>query len=237
MVEKIIYTLWRDADVERERFNDIVASQLAPALVAAGALALRFNIQDEHVAAGELRRQVATRPQMEAVIQLWVHSANDRFRIPLDGLVRAAVPHMAAYRILESTCIVNERHPPIPGKRTDGWSQIVFLSRPPRLTRAAWLDYWQGSHTDIGIDTQSNFEYVQNVITMPLTYAAPPYAAMVEECFPEGAMTDRRLFFDAVGDEAKFERNQRIMYDSCARFIDPGTVDCIATSQYVVKTL
>ena len=35
----------------------------------------------------------------------------------------------------------------------------------------------------------------------------PPYAAIVEECFPESALTDPFAFFDAVGDPAKFKAN------------------------------
>ena len=61
---------------------------------------------------------------------------------------------------------------------------------------------------------------------------APPYAAIVEECFPESALSDPFVFFDAVGDPDKFNANLATMMDSCDRFIDRGTIDVIPTSQY-----
>ncbi len=84
----------------------------------------------------------------------------------------------------------------------------------------------------VAIDTQSNFEYVQNLIVRPLTDDAPDYAAFVEECFPLEALTDPHAFFDAVGDQAKFEANLATMMDSCNRFIQFGRIDIMPTSQY-----
>ena len=66
----------------------------------------------------------------------------------------------------------------------------------------------------------------------PLTPEAPAYDAFVEECFPAAALTDPHAFFDAVGDEAKFQANLATMMDSCGRFIDFARIDVIPTSQY-----
>ena len=71
-------------------------------------------------------------------------------------------------------------------------------------------------------------------VTRPLTADAPAIDAIVEECFPSGAMTDFKVFFDAPGDEPKFKRNLQRMVQSVARFIEPGQIDVIPTSQYRV---
>ena len=85
-------------------------------------------------------------------------------RPPLDEIVAKGVDRMAAYLVTESRPIPNTLHRPKPGQRTGGFSQVVFLKRPPRLTYEAWLDNWLRLHTNVGIETQRNFEYVQNVI-------------------------------------------------------------------------
>jgi hypothetical protein len=45
-------------------------------------------------------------------------------------------------------------------------------------------------------------------------------------------MTDPQAFFDAVGDDAKFQRNLATMMDSCSRFLDFDKIDVLPTSQY-----
>ena len=86
--------------------------------------------------------------------------------------------------------------------------------------------------TPVAIETQSTFEYRQNVVVRALTPGARPYDAIVEECFPPQAMDNPQAFFDAVGDEQKFQRNLDRMMASVGRFLDLGTIDVLATSQY-----
>ena len=83
----------------------------------------------------------------------------------------------------------------------------------------------------MAIETQDTFEYVQNTIVRALTKDASAIDAIVEECFPAEAMTDPYAFFDAVGDEAAFQRNLARMMDSVNRFLDLP-IDCIPSSQY-----
>lgn len=103
-----------------------------------------------------------------------------------------------------------------------------------RRAWTAWRDIWERQQTQVAVDTQANFEYVQNLVVRPLTYGAPAFAAMVEECFPAAALHDEAVYFDAVGDPARLAEHQRLMMESCARFIDFDRIDCIPTSQYDV---
>ena len=99
----------------------------------------------------------------------------------------------------------------------------------------SWDDavaHWHSHHTRVAIDTQANFEYVQNIIVRALTPNAPDYDAFVEECFSPEAMTVSAAFFDAVGDDEKFARNTKDMAESCAGFIDFSRIDIIPTSQF-----
>ena len=233
-MEKIIYALWKDPAEDDARFNERLLGGLAERL---GELAhaVRVNVQDDSVSAGSSPRMTSTRPQMDAVIQLWLPSANDPERAATDAVIADAAPRHAAWLVSESTIIANTQHPPATGARTEGFSQIVFLGLPPRLSWDAWRDVWQRQHSAVAVDTQSNFEYVQNLIIRPLSYGAPAYAAMVEECFPAAALTDEAVYFDAAGDPARLAENQRQMMESCARFIDFDRIDCIPTSQFDMR--
>jgi hypothetical protein len=234
-MEKVLYVLWRDPRINEDAFARRLRGELADRLLAAGARGLQVNVADAAVQPAAALRQVATRPQMDAVLSLWVDSAIARFRRPFDELVEPAAARMAAYLVTESVPIRNTRHPAVPGERTAGFAQLAFLKRPPRLTHAAWLDTWHNHHTPVAIDTQDNFEYVQNVVVRALTHGAPALDAVVEECFPAAAMTSPHAFFDAVGDDARLQRHVQAMMDSCHRFIDFDAIDVVPTSQYVIR--
>ena len=171
-------------------------------------------------------------PQQEAVVQYWLPSANAIFRADADRAIAAHCGRFAAWLVAESTIIANHEHPPVSGQRTWGWSQASFINFRNDLDRMEAMNVWHSHHTRVAIDTQSNFEYVQNLVVRPLTDGAPEYDAFVEECFPVGALNDPHAFFDAVGDPAKFEANLNRMMDSCGRFIQFGRIDIIPTSQY-----
>jgi hypothetical protein len=234
-MEKVLYVLWRDPRIDEDAFAQRLRGELAGRLLAAGARGLQVNVADAAVQPAAALRQVATRPQMAAVLSLWVDSAIARFRRPFDELVEPAAARMAAYLVTESVPIRNTRHPAVPGERTAGFAQLAFLKRPPRLTHVAWLDTWHNHHTPVAIDTQDNFEYVQNVVVRALTHGAPALDAVVEECFPAAAMTSPHAFFDAVGDDARLQRHLQAMMDSCHRFIDFDAIDVVPTSQYLIR--
>lgn len=234
-MEKVIYTLWRDPRVSAEAFAATVRGELAQQLLALGARGVQANVCDEAVLPAASLRQAQTQPAIAGAVSVWLDSANAAFRKPFDEAVAAVVSHMAAYLVSESEPIKNTRYPAREGERTAGFSQLAFLSVPPRLTPGAWLDIWHGHHTQVAIDTQDNFQYVQNFVVRPLTYGAPRYSAIVEECFPQAAMTDTRAFFNAIGDTDKFKRNLDAMMDSCSRFIDFDKIDVVPTSQYLVR--
>lgn len=224
-MEKVIAALW---GVD----NAKLLAALPGALKAAGASGIRLNIRDQAVAPGAALVQKWQEPQQDAVVQFWLPSANALFRAAADKAIAAHSARFAAWLVAESTIISNSAHPPQPGTRTWGWSQASFINFRDDLSRMEAIAVWHSHHTRVAIDTQSNFEYVQNLVVMPLTQGAPDYDAFVEECFPVEALTDPHAFFDAVGDQKKFEANLNAMMDSCGRFIQFGRIDIIPTSQY-----
>ena len=174
---------------------------------------------------------------MDAFVSVWLDTANADRRRPFDDAVGEFAGRYAAYLVTESRPIVNTRFPSKPGERTAGFAQVALFQRPPRLSQQAWLEVWLGSHTQIAIDTQDTFLYVQNVVSRVLTFDAPPYGAIVEEGFPPAAFGKLRAFYDAVGDEDRFARHQAAMAKSCQRFIDFDKLDVVQTSQYLIKAI
>ena len=231
-MEKLVCLLWAAARAERERFNAGLLERLPAALADAGASRIRLNLEDAQVSAGAPLRQSRGPRQHDAVVQFWLPSASSLLRGAIDRVLNAECDHWHGWVVAELTIIANAAYPARQGERTPGWAQMAFLTLPERLGHAQWREIWQDHHTLVAIETQANFEYVQNLVVRALTPDAPPYVAIVEECFPETALTDPLAFFDAVGDQARFRANLDRMMESCDRFIDRGTIDVIPTGQY-----
>lgn len=235
-MEKLVYLVWKERTESRDAFCGRLLDELAPALLKEKAVAhLQLNVADAAIEAGEATMlQSNTLPPPRGMVSVWVDSAATQLEAVTKPVAKA-VARTAAYLVTESVPIVNTTHTAELGKRTPGFSQIAVLRRPPRLTKEDWLAVWQGSHIPLAIDTQDTFLYVHNVVARTLTYAAPHYDAIVEECFPEDALTNPEAFYDARGDAKKLEKHMKLMMDSCVRFIDFDKIDVILTSQYCFK--
>ncbi len=178
-------------------------------------------------------RQINSLPAVDAVVSLWVDSA--LYRRPYEEVLRSSGARLAGYLVTESEAIVNTKHPVRDGERVPGMMQIVLLTRPPRLRYEHWRNLWLDGHTPVGVETQSNFGYRQNIVVRRLTFGAPPCDGIVEENFPVAAMTSPHAFYEAVGDEAKYQARLQRMMESCYRFIDFDKIDVIIASEYVMK--
>lgn len=235
-MEKIICALWAEQGQPLAAFNSRLREHLPGALASAGARQIRLNLRDDDVAPAVGLIQQWQQPQQDAVLQFWVASAHSRFTASINAALGAHAARFHSWLVAESTIIPNTAFPAAEGARTPGWSQASFISFRKDLPPGGALQVWHDHHTQVAIETQDNFEYVQNLIVRPLTHGAPPYDAFVEECFPAAAMSDPHAFFDAVGDPAKFQANLATMMDSCQRFIDFSCIDIIPTSQYDITS-
>jgi EthD domain-containing protein len=231
-VEKLLYAFWR-GEVPAAAFRERFVRELKPRILALGGERLQFNIADLDVSGALVNFTLhSTRPPPDGIVSFWLSSAWRRE--PVERLLAASCARIAGYEVAESTILPNVRHPPREDERTFGFSQVTFLQVPPRLRWADWRRVWFEEHTPVGIATQANFRYVQNIVVMALTAAAPPFSAIVEECFPPEALRDSQAFYGAAGDQAKHQRHQQLMMASCEKFIDFDRIDVIATSEYLL---
>lgn len=226
-----MYLLWKNPDEVRDDFANRLREETVPALLELELPQLQLNTVDETIRPAEVMLQVHTKPRPYGVVSVWLNAAHQDKGAVEEVLEKTAL-RIAGYLVTESVPIVNSKHPVESGERMPGFSQVVLLGRPPRLAQQDWLAVWQGSHTQIAIDTQATFLYVQNVIVRPVTYAAPHYDAIVEEGFPEAAMTSWEAFYDASDDADRFQSNQKKMIESCVRFIDFDKIDAFSSSRY-----
>ncbi len=234
-----MYVVWRPAGCAVAAFRAQLLDEVGPALTTAGARGVQVNVVDEAVAAGVGEvpaglRRVATRPQMESVVSVWVDSSVGSQRASVERALVASDLDHAGYLVSESEPLRNTEHPPTPGERTVGFAQLALLRRPPAMTHDAWLERWHDHQTQVAIDTQSTFEYRQNQVVERLHVDAPPVDAIVEEGFPIEALTDRYAFYAARDDE-QLQANISAMGASTRTFVDHAAgLDVLPTSQYVL---
>lgn len=230
-MEKLIYLLWKNASQTDSAWRARMRGELGQALLADGAKSLQFNLVDEDVAAGAGLRIVTQTPP-DGLVMFWMRSANDR--AACERHLRAAHARIAGYLATEST-IQDGAGCREEGSRSQGFSLLGFLQQPPRLSRAEWFHWWLDHHTRVAVETQASFRYVQNVVARELTENAPPLDALVEEGFPVAALASPHAFYDAVGDEAKYQLHLQRMMDSCHRFIDFDRINSLPSSEYLIR--
>jgi hypothetical protein len=231
-MEKVLYVLNAREGTPGDRMREQLLDDVAPRLLAAGAHRVQINVMDSGVdgAAGS-RLRSGTGPCPDAMVSVWVDSANRPLRASYDEALREVDAGVIAYLVTESAPLAGD---PVDGRRP-GYTQVSFLQRPERLDEPSWMAHWHDHHTEVALDTQATSRYIQNLVVRPLTPGAPPCTAVVEECFPAEAMTDQSVFFDAAGDDARRKANADALMSSVMAFLDFDLIDVVPTSEYTVS--
>jgi hypothetical protein len=236
-MEKLLYTLWKADSESGDTFRERLLSDLSPRLqLTPGLRSLRLCVVDSDVEPASRRRMVSGGAAPDALLSLWVDSAGEA--ASWEPLIDECVEKRHGYQVVESEPLINQAsHPSSPGERVHGMCHVVLFRKPAGMSRADWLDVWQGSHTRVAIDTQSTFGYRQNVVVRTLDASTPWVDAIVEENFPPEAMTSDHAFYDTDGDDRLLQSRMQAMMDSCVRFIDFESIDVIPMSEYLLKPL
>jgi len=228
-MEKLVYLLWkRAADPNNDVFRDRLLGALPQALAGHGASQVKLSISDGDVAAGRSLHLGAHRP--DALLTFWLECIQDR--APAEALVAAACGRIAGYLVVESQALRLATDPRAAGRRTPGFSLVGCIEPRDGLSHDRFIELWETIHRDVAIDTQSTFSYVRNEVVRPVTPGAPPWQGIIEEGFPNEALSNPQAFYDAVGDEAKYRTNLRRMMESCGAFLSLEKVDSHPMSEY-----
>ncbi|MGV9799325.1 EthD domain-containing protein [Mycobacterium sp. NPDC003449] len=229
-MEKVIVVM-RAAEAD-ETWCDRLLSQVADRLLDTGVPGVTVNVRDDAVR-GSLMTLTTLDPPVVAVVSLWTEQYyGDRTGAAIE-LLSAECDSAAAYLVTESVPLAAPAT--APGQRTDGLANIALLRRPADLDEATWLRRWHIGHTPVAIETQATFGYTQNAVVRPITAEAPVLAAIVEELFPQRAVSDLHAFFGAA-DDADLADRMRRMLASTETFGASTDVDTVPTSRYVLRS-
>lgn len=229
-MEKIVIQIWKNHEIDDNDFKNFLVNEI-PFNLRSDLTSYQVNLPDKDVSKAAGLVQSSYPPSPNAIVFLKVKSL-----FHVEQKLKVFESHsekLFSYIVSESKIIEVDESKNL-NKRTEGFSQIVFLEKPDNVDRFDWFDHWTHHHTKIAIETQSNFIYVQNSVVRKLQKQAPNFIAIVEECFPSQAMSDQEEFYAARGDATLMKKNLEIMMDSCNAFIDFSKIEVIPTSRYLV---
>ena len=230
-MEKLACVLWKPAGVSDAVFGKSLRSAVTE-LARHGALGIRVNVVDEHVAAGTGVRVGRMDPPKAAFVTFWLHEADD-VRGALLAALAAHAARLAAYLVVESVPLRNTVHIAPVGERTPGFNLVTGIEPKDGLAYDEFIHLWHTEHRKVALETQSTFAYVRNEIVRAMTPDAPPWAAVVEESFPIEALTDPGVWYAATGSPARLDDHRRRMIQSCMAFLAIDRVESHPMSEYV----
>ncbi|WP_372864691.1 EthD domain-containing protein [Spongiibacter sp.] len=228
-MRKMQILLWADS-ASPEFFGSVLAELPQALLALRGLSRLQFNLADGDVDKAADKQIASGEPLFDVMCSFYVDGDADLDRAI--NLLAAYASKLAVYQVEAEEPLSNTRYPAAAGQRTPGFSQVALLRCPSFLSYEQWLGYWKNTHTQIAIDIQSTFRYVQNRVVSGLSQGGVAYQAIVEECFPEAAMTSAEAFYNAEGRPELCQQRMQQMMESCAKFIDFSEIDVLPTSEY-----
>ena len=227
-MEKIVFKLWRSDSDSLEKFKKSLLVDL-PKTLESLISELQINIADEDVNEAAALAQTNYSQNPDAIVFIKVTS--QYYSENIISILQSFATKVEGFIVSESI-ILQDDSKDHQGKRSEGFSQVVFLEKPLEMTEFDWFDHWTHHHTKIAIETQSNFTYIQNTVVRPLQKDSPNFIAVIEECFPSEAMSNPSIFYNAENDSELLLKNTELMMDSCSRFIDFQKIEVIPTSRY-----
>jgi hypothetical protein len=228
-VEKLAYVVWKRGSEPDAACARRLLEEAAPRLRAC-VEKLRISVVDGDVAAGAKLRIGRQDPPKSGLVSFWLEQSQER--AGPEAILAAACGRLAGYLVVESRPLVNGSHRAPPGGRTPGFALVTCIEPKDGLAHEEFVRLWYDVQRDTAIETQSTFGYVRNEVVRALTPDAPRWAAIVEENFPAGALTDPAVFYDAPGDPAKLRANQERMFRAVQGFLALDRVESHPMSEY-----
>lgn len=240
-MEKIVYLIEHKTD--HDQLYDFCANKLIPELQGLDAKSISFGICNDAVKAASEKRYLTTATDYTIYLSFFLPTA-----LMLDGWLENDSAKKLT-KLLKTTSrydryVVNESLVLDPAnslqsnqvniQRVPGWMQLALLTKPEKMNRQDWLETWLYSHTQIAVETQSTFGYVQNLVQRFLPDTRFALDGVVTEHFPDAAMTSLEAFYAADDDPQKQQENEQAMMESCARFIDFTSINVIPMSAFMV---
>ena len=229
-MEKVIVTL-RTGSADDE-WAEAIRGPVAEELLGLQVPGLTVNVRDAAVR-DALMTLTTLDPPVQGFVSIWTQQYYGTQVAAALQLLGRHAERVAAYLVTESAPMPPPPTPP--GERVPALANVALLRRPADMDEATWLTRWHRDHTQVAIDTQSTFGYVQNYVVRTLTPQAPVVNAIVEELFPVEAIGSLHAFFGAADDDDLRHRMEQ-MVASTAAFGANVNIDAVPTSRYVFRT-
>lgn len=183
-MSKVVMVL-RGGPQDRIQRRVTLINTVSPDLLGLGATRLIVTVADE-AADVPGPNPFVTQGLPVALVSLWLDGAADA----CVARVREAGFTVDAYEVDESvpTTYGDNEHAPTrdwpDGVRSPGVTAVSLIEKHPGLTDEEWLRRWFGRMSPVSGRIQPRTRYVRNRVLRALTPDAPPWAAIVEECWP-----------------------------------------------------
>jgi len=228
-MEKLVYLAWKREDATIDSFRARLLADVAPRLLAAGAMSLIANVSDLRAQVGAGSGQYRGEgKRLSACVSLWLDCLDER--APIEAAIGEIAARLDGYLVTESMPLRCTGRDWPDGTRSPGVTLWTAFPKPDRLSDEAFFERWHGHHTPLSFEIHPLWEYTRNAVARVLTPGAPPYRAIVEERFRTiEDLTDPNRFFGTP------ENIERVVAD-IATFIDFETISTAPMSEWIIKS-
>ena len=220
-----MYLVWLPPGTPRARVRPLLLDQVAPELLARGALGLSMDLDDEDADVPAPVPLPEGAEPVQAIVSMWVDAYD--FRAPLEAVLRSVADRIAGYQVVESLYGDYGRNPwSAPrnwpdGTRSPGLLTVALISPRPGMDPDDFYTFWHTRQSPMSEAVQPRCRYVRNAVFRPVTEGATPYAGIVEEAWPSaGHVVDPMLFYCADGDPATMNAHVTTMIEHVDAFMD-----------------
>ena len=224
---RLAFALWP----AETSYADWLRTDAAEALKALRLSGICVNLDDDHVAAAQLRLSTFETPPSAFVFADLVEGATSDVGADALAVLRRRAPRVEGWRV--ETVVPLAPVAGRAGERDPGLVNVALIRRRPDIDEETFVQRWLGDHTSVALETQDTSGYVQNRVVSGLEATTPELAAIVEETFREEGMTDLHAFYGSGGDDAELSRRMTVLMESVGRFAD-DRIDVVPTSRYQI---
>lgn len=191
--------------------------------------AICVNVRESDPAVRSLAAFYATSDgdrQLLASLSVWMDCLDARANIE-EILLGLALP-FHGYLVTESVPRDYSRITWELGDKSPGVTLVAAFRKPGRLSDAEFYRRWHEGHTKLSLEVHPLWRYVRNAVARPLTAAAPPFRAIVEE---------RVRSVQDLSPGAFYQGQQQTVTDDLRGFVDFDVADQMRIelmSEYII---
>lgn len=234
--DKVVWLLW-GGPADRASARDLVVGAIGADLLALGPSRLVAYVTDPEsdVPSPSFK---GSDPLPFASIEAW---AVDRAAV--EAVFARHGVRAVGYRVEESVYREwgGNRHGRVrdwpDGTRSPGVTSLNLIERRPDLAREEWVRRWFDRMSPVSEAIQPRARYVRNLVVEALADGAPPWEAIVVECWPTAKdVTDPFRFYGAGRNPLRLAANLASILLAVMSFTRVWRVRSVMVGEWFLKT-